>query len=226
MLALRKRNPDFSYKFFTNEKVFQYVLGRVPTDVAAKLRGMDPLYNVVYADLFRYLVMYDFGGVYLDAKSTINGSFADLIKPEDEILFFQWANGIGAPQEGYGLHTELSRVPGGEFVQWVLMTQPKHPIMRHVLQTVFHNILNYSPNYFGVGRIGVLRTTGPIAFTQAVAPMLPNYPFRCLDLQKTDLVYSIFGETWSPNENGEHYSNQTHPIFPKLDGWNRVVFKG
>ncbi len=38
-----------------------------------------PRYGVVLADIFRYLVIYNEGGVYLDIKSTVN-------RPLDEII--------------------------------------------------------------------------------------------------------------------------------------------
>ena len=41
-----------------------------------------------------------------------------------------------------------------------------------------YNIRNYQADVVGVGRDGVLRTTGPIAYTQAITPLLNSCPHR------------------------------------------------
>ncbi|MEO0356944.1 MAG: glycosyltransferase [Pseudomonadota bacterium] len=223
--ALQDANPGYDYRFFDDATARAFVLDRVPDAVAQKLETLNPAYSVLFADLFRYLVIYEYGGVYFDIKSTSRDPLDQIIQPDDEIILAQWRNGLGQTYEGYGLHQELQRVPGGEVVQWFLMARPKHPILARVLARVYDNIIDYSPYYFGYGRNGVLRTSGPIAFTLAVAPMLVNHDIRFVDLNDVGLIYSIYGEDWLGHTNPGHYAVQSDPVFPPPDqGWTAIHF--
>jgi len=48
---------------------------------------------------------------------------------------------------------------------------------------VAHNILNYDALRGGVGASGVLRTTGAIAYTLAIQPILDQYAHQVVDIQ-------------------------------------------
>ncbi len=112
------------------------------------------------------------------------------------------------------LYPELSHISGGEFQQWHIISAPGNPMIRAVIQKVIHNIYSYTPEKFGVGKIGVLRTTGPIAYTLAIEPLLKSYPHRFVNIYKDfKFQYSIFKQ--SKHENllfKVHYSQQKEPI--------------
>lgn len=51
----------------------------------------------------------------------------------------------------------------------------------------------YNPILHGVGRLGVLRVTGPIAYTLAITPLLHFHQHRFVDSQsEMGFEYSIF----------------------------------
>ncbi len=210
---MKMRNPEHAFKFFTNEEATDFVKQHAPKRIRDKLDNLHPDYNVVIADLFRYLVIYEYGGIYLDIKSTITNPLSEVIEDSDEFLLAQWDSRLGKPHEAFGQHAELSRIPGGEFIQWFLIAKPKHPILKRVIEAVWNNIADYSPYYHGVGREGVLRTTGPIAYSLAIAPMLSHHNFRVIDILKAGFVYSIFGEDWSGREKHGHYARSFEPLF-------------
>jgi hypothetical protein len=73
------------------------------------------------------------------------------------------------------------------------------------------NIGNYQLNIYGTGKIGVLITTGPIAFTLAVNPILNNHKHRLADITELGFRYSIFevsGKLLAHQKKFDyHYSN-------------------
>ena len=76
----------------------------------------------------------------------------------------------GEPFEGWGLHPECG--PYGEYQQWHIIAAPQHAFLRATISAVMWNIDNYSIEHHGVGKPGVLRTTGPIAYTKAITPLV------------------------------------------------------
>ncbi|WP_375391697.1 glycosyltransferase family 32 protein [uncultured Sphingomonas sp.] len=185
-------NPAWTFLLYDDAAIIGYIRDRFDQDVLKAYLSIDPSYGAARADLFRYLRIFAEGGVYLDVKSTLMRPLDTIITPQEEYLLCQWANGDDEPRRGFGLHKELRSIPGGEFQQWHIMARAGHPFLEAVVKCVLHNIRTYTPWRFGVGGLGVWRTTGPIAYTRAIAPLLSQHPYRLVrDETKIGLQYSI-----------------------------------
>ncbi len=102
----------------------------------------------------------------------------------------------------------------GEFQNWYIISEPQHAFLHHVIGRVIHNIKNYDRSVVGVGMFGVVRTTGPIAYSQAIMPLLTALPYRLagshLDL---GLIYNSGGDlSHRKHYDKVHYSELTDPI--------------
>lgn len=171
----------------------------------SRYQNLKPEYGAARADLFRYLLLYRYGGIYLDLKSTIIRPLDEVVGTLDSFIISQWNNGAGGPFAGYGLHKELSKVKGGEFQQWFLVSVPGHPFLKAVLEEVLSRINLYRPWSEAVGRLGVVRTTGPIPFTLAIQPLLDQYPHRRVkDETEVGFQYS-FNTVPTAHVNSDHY---------------------
>ena len=95
------------------------------------------------ADLFRYLLIYAAGGVYLDLKSSIRDSLTRTLQPSDRYLLSHWRNRSGEEFEGWGLWDELRDFENGEFQQWHIVAVRGHPFLRAVLEKVLSNLALY-----------------------------------------------------------------------------------
>ena len=107
--------------------------------------------------MFRYLLLYKVGGVYLDIKSTATRPLDAVLLPQDQFLLSEWNN----DNDGYdvwGKHYELRGFGGREFQQWYIAASPGHPFLRSVIDNVLANIDTYIPGLHGTGKPGVLRT--------------------------------------------------------------------
>lgn len=189
---LKSLNPDWEYRFYDDKAVLAFVLANYGDAMVSRFEKINPKYNVVMADLFRYLVLIKEGGLYLDIKSTVRFPLNQIIKPDDKYLISQWRNQLGFKFGGWGLCEELIKIPGGEFHTWYIASIPCHPFLLDVINKVVFNIDHYTTEKFGVGRKGVLRTSGPIAYTLAIAPMLKDNAFRIIDAEASGFVYSIY----------------------------------
>lgn len=138
-------NPDWQYILITNEDdldTFVNTNSFINTEFDKQIRKAYNNLNILVAkiDFWRYLILYKTGGVYFDLDSSINKSLNDLINSYDEAI-------ISA--EG---HPNM-------FVQWCLMFNSGHPILKKVIKNVTQNIIgNVHPN-------DIHKMTGPTVFS-------------------------------------------------------------
>jgi hypothetical protein len=215
---LKTLNPDWSYACYDDAEVKAYIRTHVsPADWEA-IECLNPRYNVVLADLFRYLVIYNEGGVYLDIKSTAEEPLSKVLRPEYTFVISQWQNRVGEQYQGAGLHAETMDVPGGEFQQWFLIAEAGHPFLKAALERALRNIRTYTPKRFGTSKQGVLRVSGPINYTLAIWPLLGLCPWQAVDVTRLGFRYTIYEDSEDRERHSripDHYSTIREPIVLK-----------
>ena len=184
---LQALNPGWRHVLHGNDDIQQHIGTHFGADVLKAYNSINPLYGAARADFFRYLLMFQDGGVYLDVKSGCTQPLDQVIRPDDELLLSRWKNQPGEKFAGWGAHTD-DGVPS-ELQSWHIIARPGHPLMQAVIDTVLANLRGYSMRRQGVGKFGVLRTTGPLAYTQAIEPLLGQHPHRFFDSDAAGLVY-------------------------------------
>ena len=209
---LEKNNKGWEYRLYEDKDIFDYVALNFGTKVLSLIENINKKYSVVIADIFRYMVVYKEGGIYLDIKSTAARPLDEIIKPDDAYLISQWRNQLGFKFQGWGLHEELNRIPGGEFQNWFVAAEKNHPFLSDVIKKTLSNIDGYSIEKFGVGKKGVLKVSGPIMYTLTIAAMLKGNEFRIIDSASSGLIYSIY------NKNQEHSKNFKHNYMFQTEG--------
>lgn len=211
--AMRRRNPDWDYRFYDDADIKAYIVDAYGGEFLDYFEALNPKYAAARADLFRYLLMYREGGVYLDIKSHASKPLNEVIRPSDRFLLSQWRNGPDSPVAMWGVHSELKDVDGGEFQQWFIAAAPGHPFLKATIEAVLGNIRRYHPLTHSVGKPAVLRTTGPIAYTRAILPLRPHHPCRIVD-SAVDLgfQYSIYPQQDHQAALGRHYAEIGEPL--------------
>ena len=209
---LRSLNPDYHYKAFNDEEAEDFVCSNFDPSVAETYKTLDHRYAAARADLFRYLLIYQLGGVYLDLKSTITRPLSSSLNPDDLYILSQWNHDSDSRYKTYGLHQELADAPGGEYQQWFLISAPHHPYLSAVIETVIANIWNYRPWRDATGRLAVLRTTDPIPYTQAIRSVINEFPHRLVRHNESiGFLYSF-----NPDERAHtgigHYWHNRHSL--------------
>ncbi len=191
---IRSMNPSWEYRFYDDDDMADYVGTQYGDAMLDSYCRINKKYGASRADFFRYLLMYKEGGVYLDIKSSMDRPLDAVLRPDDVYLLSRWRNSVGEMYEGWGMHDQLKEFGGHEFQQWHIIAAPGHPFLRAVIERVLDNIDRYNPLLHDTGKGGVLRVTGPIAYTQSITPLLQRNKYRLVDSQgDLGLVYSIFG---------------------------------
>lgn len=169
-------------------------------------------YGVMKADLWRYLVIYHHGGLYLDMKSAV-------VKPINLELDVKkaYVSTWSIPN-----HSHLfSRL--GEHEQWWVMAPPKSEFLWKVIWQVVRNILyirdrgihrsdflKLTMGHYSTIKSTILCCTGPIVFTYI------STKYSDLVIQQNSNCNQIFKYVLDTNEHTvnlkSHYSKQTKPI--------------
>lgn len=211
-------NPGWQHCFYTDSDIVTFLAEHYGKRVLDYYTRIESRYGAARADLFRYLLMYKFGGVYLDIKSTLTKPLDAVLGPDDSYVLSQWSDRY----PGSGRHPGLENIPGGEFQQWHIVASPGHPYLKAVIDNVLQNIDYYNPCWHGVGKWGVINLTGPIAYTLAIHPILHLHSHRVADFEHDlGFTYTVFDkpESWSNNSHKAmfrwHYSD-LHSSIVKL----------
>jgi mannosyltransferase OCH1-like enzyme len=222
---LRTLNPRWQHRLYDDADIRGFISQNFSAETLRYYKRINPVYGPAKADFFRYLLMYKVGGVYLDVKSSLSRPLDEAITG-DEYLLSHWSNNkLGQRYEGYGLHPGLG--PDGELQQWHIVAPPGHPYLEAVIARVMRNIDEYDPFMHGTGKLGVLRVTGPIAYTNAIEPIRQDHPHRMVDIEQLGFIYSVTGgsahdprhELLFPN----HYRGSLEPIVRDAAGDDKVT---
>ena len=211
--ALRAANPAWTHRFYDDKAIEDFVLDTYGRFIFNAFKRIAPSYGVVRADLFRYLVVYALGGVYLDIKSGFDGPIENKLTLDECYIVSHWDNAEGERHEQWGMHPELSDLTMGEIQQWHVIAAPGHPFLRRAIASILARIQIYRPWHDGVGWLGVIALSGPLAYTKAIIPLLPHHPHtQVRDHRQLGLVYSIMPQREHQMLFSSHYVENHRPI--------------
>lgn len=211
--AMQVANPGWEHRLYDEAACQAFIGEKYGEAVLDRYLRINPRYGAARGDLVRYLIVYALGGVYLDIKSYFDRPIDSVVSADDAYILAQWSNAPDGDNPGFGLHPDVDDVPGGEYQQWHVIAAPMHPFLRAVIAKVLANIETYRPWRHGVGRNGVFRVTGPIAYTRAILPIVDRHPHKFYpDSGEIGLRYSI-GEGYKHIAAfPKHYSLHTAPV--------------
>ena len=207
--SLKLANPGWSYNYYSDKDRLDFIYQHFGWDVLKLYLRINPRYGACRADLFRYLCVYQRGGVYLDIKSGASSPLENFIRPDDQYLLSQWRNDTNSQFQHFGNHSELAAIAGGEYQQWHVIAAAGHGFLEQVILAVLRNIFEYSEDVHGVGVLPVLRLTGPIVYTLTVNKYLNDFKHRFFDSEQAGLHFVAAPK---PNAARKHYSKQTTPL--------------
>ncbi len=211
--------PGWEYRFYDNRDIQNYISTHFP-DLLKYYNRINKNYGAARADFFRYLALYNEGGIYLDIKSAFTKPLDEVIPRKKVYLLSHWQNGPGEKYENYGLfhdfRKELKPWPErGEFQQWFIVSPPGHPILRRTVDKVCKNIEDYRALTCEPGKMGVFKLTGPVVYTHAILSLIDTVEHSIVDAeQDLGFRYTILPGMKSHRKSFryKHYSKQKIPI--------------
>ena len=204
MKHIKDLNPDWNYTIYDDDDMIEYMKNNFPPEILDVYNKINPEYGPAKADFFRYLLMYAEGGAYFDIKSAMEFPLSKLVQHDDQYILSHW------PCKCQVTHTDNEY---GEFQQWYIITKPNHPYLKAVINQVIDNITNYDLEKTGTGKLGVLKVTGPIAYTKAILPILFDHPHRTF--QTHEFIGLIFDNTENLIGGHDKLFSKTH--YSKLE---------
>lgn len=220
---LKEQNPGWEHILYDDAAIESFILTAYGQEVLSAYLRIDPLYGAARADLFRYLVVYKLGGIYLDIKSRFLCPIDQVIRGDEEFIVSRWSNQPGAKYEGFGLKPEVEHIAGGELQQWHVIAAPGHPFLRAVLLAIFDGMDAYRPWLHGTGKVGVMRLTGPLVYTHTIIPLLEQYPCKIIANESViGLDYSITPGDTHKKFFAAHYSTSEVSVI-RLSGFLGIM---
>ena len=208
---MKAENPDWEFRLYDDEDIAQFISAHFASLLPVYQR-INTKYGAAKADFFRYLVMYKEGGVYLDIKSGLNKPLNSIIHTSDKYVLSHWPRFY--PKIMLGQHPGITN-PLGELQQWYIIAIPGHPFLKSVIENVCNNIKHYNPLVHDFGSWGVFNLTGPIAYTEAIYPLLSQYPHR---LQNNHIDVGLIYVALDSNDSfGGHHQVFQKKHYSKLD---------
>jgi len=129
----KNMNFEYDYKFYTDHDVRKYISNYFPE----YLKAYDKIIPGAYrADLFRYLVLYKEGGVYMDCKSSTIFPLRDFINPDIGFVSFK---------DRYDGTIQIS----------FIASIPGHSLLKKCIEMTISNIMN---ERYGINMLDI---TGP-----------------------------------------------------------------
>ena len=223
---LKLANQNWEFRLYDDVDIERYIEVNYP-NLIKFYKKINPKYGAARVDFFRYLLIYNEGGIYLDIKSSLSKPLNEIMHKDDKYLLSHWQNSIGDPYENSGIYADLPN-RFGEFQQWHIASVRGHPFLKSVIENVCNNIANYNPYLHHTGQTGVFRVTGPVAYTLAILPLLKYHPHR-LERSNHDLnfVYSIYSNDKNYKHRSlfkNHYSMLNEPV-TNLSYLSNLLFK-
>jgi inositol phosphorylceramide mannosyltransferase catalytic subunit len=141
MLSL---NPSYEYELYDDEDIFYFIQQHYGKDILSTYEKLN--IGAAKSDLWRYLILYKQGGIYLDIDSHIHKNLDGLIKESDRAIISREGN-------------------QDTFVQWCLMFSKEHPILERTIEKCVYNIKNETTE-------NILELTGPQVYSSAIQETL------------------------------------------------------
>jgi mannosyltransferase OCH1-like enzyme len=188
--AIAEMNPQWQMNLYSDEDVLDFIKNEFDSEILQYYMKINPKYGAARADFFRYLIVYKYGGLYLDIKSTTTKSLDLVIGDSDEFITSTWPASIeGVDTSQWGRHDNLENT---EYQNWFILSSAGSKILEEVISTVCRNIDQYDPFRQGVGRLAVLETTGPIAYSRVLHKYILKGEARLASNEELGLRYSIY----------------------------------
>ena len=193
-------NPHWKHYIYDDQEIDKFVNEHFKGMIADSYNKLNII--VAKVDFWRYLILYKYGGVYLDMDSSIDKPLDNLINDNDDAI----------------ITCENNR---DLYVQWGLIFNKNHVILKKTVDYIIHNIRNNAfPN-------NIHKMTGPTVYSQAINEVyksMYNKPLIHKNINiNTDVTYirnsisfRIFGVdynsyfTFKHNDSSILYINKKH----------------
>ena len=184
-----ERMPDYEQIYYTDDMIDEFIRNNFSDRIYSAYKHINPEYGAARADFFRYLVIYFYGGFYMDIKS---GPTANIKGDEFEPKLHVSKGVSGIPhfpkhhlRDIFKLEDDWSFVTnvwfGSEYQQYFILSNKGNLVLKRVIQQVVSNIEHgiKKKEVYSNGNISVVAMSGPIAYSLVIGDeqnIVHHYP--------------------------------------------------
>jgi mannosyltransferase OCH1-like enzyme len=158
------------------------------------------LFGQIKADLFRYLILFEFGGFYFDISKAVRRPLLSYFSSNDsEVITFE-RNPI--PPDLISIRAKQLLHSDKLIAQWGFGFSPGHPILKLLLTQIEVDYESFDNQVYVSPKNEILALTGPLAFTRAVhrhCILNPN-----VSLNQVDYDFLNYGDIAVPGSEARH----------------------
>jgi mannosyltransferase OCH1-like enzyme len=136
VLSVKNQNPEFEYHLYDDHDCLDFIKNNFPQSVSDAYKSLIP--GAYKADLWRYCVLYIYGGIYIDIKFKCAPGFKFIELTDKEHFCNDFKKKKRSIYNG------------------IIIAKPKNPLLLKAIQNVVKNVKR---QYYGKGS---LFPTGPI----------------------------------------------------------------
>jgi len=213
-------HPTWDYRLYDDNDCLLIVKKYFPQFLDTYLQLPTP---VMKADMFRYMIIYQFGGLYADIDAEALKPFDNLINKDDkmivgtEIDFDNLAFSKFNPL--YKNYYKKHNIPV-QYAQYVFLAEPKNPILYKILQHIKNK-----KHVSGSTHTDTFLVTGPAIFSHIIHDNIKDV--KILNVKKFNGVTSIIGryilginnpskETYTKHHEAASWKNRNDIVYTLL----------
>lgn len=161
-----KLNPSFVHMLWTDATMLLYVARHKTIEELVMFTTMPP---VMRADVFRYWIVHDIGGVYSDMDVQPLLSVEKWLS--DDNVCALWGLEVDLPSDEAAHNVGFSYAK--QYVQWSFVSIPRHPILRRVSSMILERWRQSNGTRYEES--DAVNVTGPKIVTMAIAEYLSRH---------------------------------------------------
>ena len=201
-------NPNYKQIYYGNDEKLEFVKENFSNRILDAYNNIRDEFGPAKADLFRYLLIYLKGGIYLDGKSATVENLDKIIENNDKLLVsktFNYPFGLLPIEHIEEFHLSNYTTRYGEYSNWYVISPAGNIALKNIIiQTVSNIELGMkNKNIYNKSRKSVLFMTGPIMYSKVIEKNKEHCKIFKPYLNKY-LAYRL--EDHKNFNNGEHYS--------------------
>jgi len=200
IIKFRELNPDLSFFLYNKEKRDQYMQNNWGSHEISKIY-FNSLMGPMKADIFRYCILYDYGGYYFDIAKGCKVPLSSLHENHHEAVLTYEDNFCFIPPD----HKKLFNLkrPFNYFLQWGLAFSKNNKILNLLIDNICENYPYYKSKTFENPKLAILNFTGPGMYTKVIREYLKENDFG--NLKELDIKFEGNGVFKLKGSTVRHY---------------------
>jgi inositol phosphorylceramide mannosyltransferase catalytic subunit len=173
----QKSNPHLEQIIYDDDMIEDFIIKNYSNRIYKAYQNINPKYGPAKADFFRYLIIYKYGGVYLDIKSYIKKNIDEeinenkLIVSKGQVGYYPFHFGmINQKTNKYNWEFFSGVKNFGEYNNWHIIAPAGNEVLGKVIKQIVSNIEYGIKNRdkYNNGEYSVLALTGPIMYSRVI----------------------------------------------------------